>query len=97
MTGLPADPDFPNRPTHRDFAALSRLVIGHDEDAQRIEIDAIMARYGDVDSISYMAIMRSVRACIAHGLPVEMGPEVAALWVDGFCLGAAFQQNRPRK
>lgn len=92
---MTTDPRFPNRPTHPDFAALSRLIIAHDElvsskENAEMTFDEFIGLYADPQSVEYMAHQRALRLWYERDrLPITTATFGAA-WIDGFCLGVAF-------
>ena len=91
---IPADPRFPDRPTHPDFARLSAAVLVNDARADAGEdVPAIFE--ADGDSLVYMV---EQRMHTAFGFGVHMIPEgmqtmMQALFIDGFTVGIQFERR----
>jgi hypothetical protein len=92
------DPRFPNRPNHPDFWLMSQAIV--DTDAQSETGQAapdIMGRLVDVESLTYVAEQRALRAAprLETGGLVFRNPQnmsiLAGLWIDAFVAGARFQ------
>jgi hypothetical protein len=98
------DPRFPDRPMHDDFSLLSAVIIAMDAEAEAAPPDGeiipkMLAPYIDPDSLTYMAMQRSVRA-----LGLTSGAQIAAmtdelitvtgLYLDAFTAGCKYQQAK---
>lgn len=86
------DPDFPDRPQHRDYWRLVNAVNYFDGEALEggKDVDEIIGSMIDTASVTYMARQRALRLAQATGLPE--GP-AAGLWIDAFICGVKFQQD----
>lgn len=104
-TPLGPTPDYPDRPSHPDFARLVDLVLQLDgtvrerpdgsqrspSDDDGIEgVDAIVAGIVDPESLSYMAFQRSLRGTMLGGEPTLRG---AALYLEAFIMGFRYHQR----
>lgn len=86
------DPDFPDRPTHPDFAELTALIQKMDSPGFDIEESL---KFIDEDSVIYY---------VAHRLPILVGAAkkagvppgdfMTALYVEAFSLGYHLSQER---
>jgi hypothetical protein len=83
-----------SRPEHPDFWMLSEVVIKIDAMTDQHQgFSDIVGRMIDLDSVSYMAEQRALRA---------MGPNataatralIGATWIDGFMAGVNFQNRK---
>lgn len=99
-----ADDSYPDRPSHPDFARLVELIleldsgiVGKARQARNVEggvdeVDSIIAGIVDPQSISYMALQRSLRAVLglAGAGPVMQG---ATLYMEAFVMGYRFRDR----
>ena len=97
---LPADPDFPERPTHPDFARLSHAVTHMDDSADKhAGTEELIPDFTgvDKDSLMYMLLQRDVRhkrASKEAALAGSIAPTAMPVaWLDGFMLGVEFARR----
>lgn len=96
---LPADKDFPHRPTHDDFAALSAIVIQNDQlgTTQALhgeeEANDLFEKITQIDgkSLAYTATHRSIFALqnVENALIAT-----TSAWVDGFAAGVQWGERK---
>lgn len=93
MSDFFRDPDFPDRPQSQDYWRIVEVLNRLDGEASEggRGSEDVTAEYADPEAIMYTAIQRALRMEQATGgaIPANI---VAALWIDGFVTGAAFQQ-----
>lgn len=84
------DPRFPDRPTHEDFWRMSEVCLAHDAEATESGggLMAIVDRIVDEKSLMYLMKNR-----LATAFGTEPTPQMMALYLDAFCLGADYQQR----
>jgi hypothetical protein len=95
----PVDPDFPDRPNHPHFWALSEAVKSNDGyiDSGKTIRDVFDLAQMDADSVIYMANQRGARLIGALGTPANKTDAVANMasgWVDGFLAGLKVGDGR---
>lgn len=99
--------DFPERPDRPEFWRLAYIVSHHDArldgitdpDAKDQEWQRIMGQYLPTDVASYVSVQRGMRAAgvATRGELAARFNEVAraaAVWLDGFAAGAAYQSTK---
>lgn len=91
-------PTFSDRPTHPDFMRMSHVVILNDLEAEHGDgLNTQVAKYADMESLTYMAEQRTGRFIDMLGYPQPLRallmPVLMAAYMDGFCLGVGFQQE----
>jgi hypothetical protein len=87
-----------NRPVHPDFWRISEVVLANDAPIEEASTDtereqAWRVRTGlvvDRDSVTYMAIQRSLR--VDREAPLAVRGKYATLWIDAFVAGAQFER-----
>lgn len=98
-----SDPNYPNRPTHADFARLVEIVLeldggfegkrpggaGGDDD----QVDSIIRSAIDPDSLSYMAIERALRAVMFGTGGNDPVLRAAACYLEAFVTGYRFRDR----
>lgn len=88
---------YPGRPNHPDFWAMSRIIIDQDRRAEShaASFEDLIAEAADVPSVAYMASQRAMRARrdLTSG-PIEI--RLASVWVDGFVAGVAFGRKKKK-
>lgn len=85
---------YPNRPTHPDFWRLRDIVVGLDIRADNEDdTDDIIGKVIDFNSLAYMAGQRVLRLVAATRGQLD-ADALAALWLDAFIAGAAFQADK---
>lgn len=86
---------FSNRPDHPDFWLLAQCVQDNDAqaDSQTVPFEDILARVVDPNSLTYMAKQRALRV-VGSTASKEEEARWAAMFVDGFMVGAAFQAQK---
>lgn len=88
---LREDNEFPNRPNHPDFWALSNIIIQNDNLAELspLQVEQIIGEVIDINSLVYLASQRITRT---------KGQEATALQVayftDAFLIGYKFALSR---
>ena len=89
---IPADPRFPDRPTHPDFARLSSAIQEQDAVADMLGLNEAMQV--DEASLLYMANGRidAVLSAVLSVLP-NMRATILALYSDAFHLGVGFTER----
>lgn len=98
-----SDPDYPNRPSHPDFARIVEVVLELDGGAEGKSpgvagggdsyIEQMISSAIDPDSLSYMATQRALRAHlfgVAGSDPVLRG---SALYLEAFVAGYRFRDR----
>ena len=88
---LPADPRFPDRPTHPDFARLSSAVMQQDAVADMLGIRE--AANVDFESLTYLAQHRIHAAIGGVPVPTWLMTTMGALYFDAFTLGVGFTER----
>lgn len=87
------DPDFPDRPQSQDYWRMVEVINRLDGEATEGGRGSgeVTAEYADPEAVMYMALQRAMRMenATRGAIPAEL---VAALWIDGFVAGAAFQK-----
>jgi len=98
---MEADPRFPDRPDHPDFDSLSDCALGMDAAAERNEVDDIVRRIVDPESLTYLVLHRAGNALVAaaahqvvDGEEVDVHSLLAAAILDGFVIGATYERRR---
>jgi hypothetical protein len=82
------------RPDHPDFWKLSNVVIQIDAMAEQHQGFAeIVGAVIDIDSVTYMAEQRAIRAMGPNASPATMSL-IGATWIDGFMAGINYQKER---
>lgn len=94
------DPEFPDRPQHPDFWAMSRAVIEKDKEVDGGKsIEQVLDEASiDTDSLIYMARQRSLM--MARAIPEatdETIARLASVWIDAFLTGLAVGDERAEK
>jgi hypothetical protein len=94
------DPRFPNRPSHPDFARIADASLQLDGQVGEGERELLetTAEVVDPESVMYAARSRTAAFLAGFGIePHEIPHEVLAMlssaWVDGFAIGARFQEK----
>jgi len=92
----PADPEFPDRPTHPDFARLSAAVTEMDRRSDEAEKDVTPPQLIGVDAeaLAYMARMRTgiaLSSLLVALMPTEI--QMQGAWCDGFAAGIVYQKR----
>jgi hypothetical protein len=84
-----------NRPEHPDFWMLSEIVISQDAavDNKAITFEEVVNKVVDVHSLAYMAQQRAMRISGPYA-PVSEQSKIAAVYMDAFLTGAAFQAKK---
>lgn len=94
---MTVDPEFPDRPQHPDFWAMSRAVVSIDKEVdggKTVEQVLNEARI-DTDSLVYMARQRALRMAQAFPNPdAELLARLASVWIDAFLAGLAVGDER---
>jgi hypothetical protein len=89
--------DVPGRPDHPDFWLLSQQVLGLDATIENEpDIENIIKKYVDTDSLAYTAKQRASRVIDAGLAPEGALPLLAALYTEGFILGILVEQSRQK-
>jgi hypothetical protein len=89
----------PHRPSHPDFAHLSEIVLQLDGVAVESGIPDgevlphEVGKHADVESVVYMAVMRSIKAKEQANLSPTAQVVASAMWMDGWLAGVRFQQR----
>lgn len=93
--------EFPDRPTHEDFARLSAILAERDAalDSKAESLEQRVSGYVDIDSLVYVAKQRAMRL-----LKITTGDEARekfeeithyiAVYIDSFLLGAAYERAK---
>lgn len=88
----------PERPNHPDFWLLSELVLKLDgrmddtpADQRQAAWKEAVTKHVDLDSISYMAMQRALRAT---GGQEQLAKMLAALYIDAFIFGCEFSDRK---
>jgi len=80
-----------SRPDHPDFWTLSNVVIQIDAMAEQHQgFTEIVGRMIDIDSVTYMAEQRAIRAMGPNASPATRSL-IGATWIDGFMAGINYQ------
>jgi hypothetical protein len=83
-----------SRPEHPDFWKLSEVVIQIDAMAEQHQgFTEIVGRMIDVDSVTYMAEQRAIRAMGPNASPATRAL-IGATWIDGFMAGINYRKQR---
>lgn len=100
MNAPKIDPEFPDRPQHPDFWALSEAVCSVDKYAGtgKTVADVLDDAHFDADSLIYMARQRA-RRMLAHAKGGDVANEqmvasLAAVWIDGCLAGLKVGDER---
>lgn len=97
----PADPDFPDRPRHPDFARISAAGIRVDELAEKGQGSPPEKIGIDEETLLHMVRNRVGQALsdpLVQLMPIAV--QVQGAWVDGFAVGIEYQKrggSRPTK
>lgn len=87
------DPNFPDRPTHRDFVRLSEIVQAYDDRAE-IRGESPFAIAG-VDEESLIYFMKNRLGVASQRMHRDLTqPRFMALYLDAFALGKRFNEER---
>jgi hypothetical protein len=89
----------PNRPVHPDYRRISEIVLALDAlveagatlDAAAAALQAGAGNAADLDSVTYAAIHRARH--LASGFGPALTRALAAMWLEGFTVGMAFEQR----
>ena len=89
---MTVDPEFPNRPQHPDFWAMSRSVVERDRAVDESgDLGKVLDEANvDTDSLLYMARQRALRMIQNTPTPEtdeELMVSMASLWMDAFLVG----------
>lgn len=90
------------QPTHPDFEALLAIVAeGFDRAAEAtgVKVDDLVGEYVDLESLSYLALQRVMRAygmesSAQVGENLEVVVRSCALYLEAFCAGAEFERRK---
>lgn len=85
----------PGQPEHTDFFTLSNIVLqldGHTENPD-FDFEDFLASIVDPESITYVAQQRVLRMVDQMGLPRQLLPAIAAVWLDAFMIGFQWADN----
>jgi hypothetical protein len=86
------DPRFPRRPDHPDFRLLSMAVVGVDRAAASGQsFDDITGAVVDVESVTYIAEQRAIRALGPRYPGDRTFVLTSSVWIDGFYAGTRYQ------
>jgi hypothetical protein len=100
VTPSEPDPNFSDRPQHKDFDLLSALVIDQDirSGEEGFTYEAYVAQVIDPASLAYLAIQRSMMAfgvrneADLHVLRSQVA-KAASVYHDAFMMGVRYQQS----
>lgn len=95
------DPDFPDRPQHPDFMAMSEVVRNNDTmlEGEGFNFEQFVNAQIDLDSLMYMARGRVWLAARERNELPSTGVELAeqmSLWLDAFLVGLQLGKERAR-
>lgn len=89
----PPDPQFPDRPDHPDFWAMSQAARDGDDEAEGgTELPDIIAQFADTPSVLYLARHRAIRLTGLGAGPLQ--PRLEAAWIDGILIGLRLAATR---
>lgn len=100
-------PDFPNRPSHPDFARLTEIIAELDAGASErmragassldveLEGDALLGSVADPGSVAYVALQRALRMVIAEGASYSSADWMrsTALYLEAFIVGCRYHER----
>lgn len=91
----------PERPQHPDFMKLSEIVLRHDgptsdPTAERLDLDAKLTEYIDPETLTYMAMQRSMMFMAMVGITStpQMVAAMSSVYLDAFLVGIEWERKR---
>lgn len=85
---------FPGRPDHPDFWLLAEVVTNQDNKSENVSTkEEQLGQVADPDSLLYVAQQRALRALGPKASTGQLA-RMAAVWLDAFMAGAAFQAKK---